>query len=305
MLDKYNLPLRKTRGYVIHAMRSIIKSGLRIIYRAGHQLIQHDGIELAGYLTFLSLLSLFPFLVILVSVAGFIGQGELGIEFVGLIKHYLPSEAVRAILPRVEEITSGPPQALLTVSILTALWTASAAVEGMRTVLNRAYGVHQPPAYIWRRLMAILQLIVITLIIIVVMLALVFAPIVIGKLEHLANVHLPHAVHSFLQGDILLIGATLIFAGIAFLYYWLPNIKQTLFSVIPGALLVVALWVLGAAGVTYYLDNISQVNLIYGSLSSFIATLIFFFVMNVIFIYGAEFNHQLKLAVGVKIEERE
>ena len=281
------------------------RSFWQMLYRAGYNLIHHDGIELAGYLTFLSLLSLFPFLVILVSVAGFIGQGELGVEFVGLIKHYLPQEAVSAILPRVEEITSGPPQALLTISILTALWTASAAVEGMRTVLNRAYGVHQPPAYIWRRLMAILQLLVITIIIIVVMLVLVFAPIIFSRIEHLAGTHLPYGFTHLLSGDIVWIGATLILAGVAFLYYWLPNIKQTMLWVLPGAVLVVALWVLGAAGVTYYLDNISQVNLIYGSLSGFIATLLFFFVMNVIFIYGAEFNHQFKVMLGARIVERE
>jgi membrane protein len=47
------------------------------------------------------------------------------------------------------------------------------------------------------------------------------------------------------------------------------------------------------------------VNIIYGSLSSFIATLIFFFVMNVIFIYGAEFNHQLMVMLGKRIVEKE
>jgi membrane protein len=287
------------------AMLKRLKEIWGVFYRAGDQLVDHDGIELAGYLTFLSLLSLFPFLVILVALAGFIGQGELGAEFVSILRFYLPSDVMAGILPRIDEITSGPPQALLTVSILAALWTASAAVEGMRTVLNRAYGVNDTPHYVWRRLMAILQLIVITLLIIVTMAALVFAPIIGARFEQLSGITVPVNYSEFLEGELIYLGGALILAGVAFLYYWLPNIRQSLLSTLPGAALVVVLWILGAAGITYYLENISQVNLIYGSLSSFIATLLFFYVMNVIFIYGAEFNHQLKLYLGVRIVERE
>jgi uncharacterized BrkB/YihY/UPF0761 family membrane protein len=57
--------------------------------------------------------------------------------------------------------------------------------------------------------------------------------------------------------------------------------------------------------VTFYLNEFSQMTLIYGSLSGFIATLIFFYVMNVIFIYGAEFNHELMVTLGKRIVERE
>lgn len=276
-----------------------------LFYRAGDKLVDHDGLELAGYLTFLSLLSLFPFLVILVSIAGFIGQGALGAEFIALLRFYLPENIMSGVMPRIEEITSGPPQALLTFSLLTATWTASAAVEGMRTVLNRAYGVNSPPHYVWRRLMAIVQLIAITLLIIITMLALVFAPILGAEIEKISGIAVPVNYSKFLEEDLVYLGGALILLGVAFLYYWIPNIRQSLLSTLPGAVLVVVLWVLGAASITYYLENISQVNLIYGSLSSFIATLLFFYIMNVIFIYGAEFNHQLKLALGVRIEERQ
>ena len=89
------------------------------------------------------------------------------------------------------------------------------------------------------------------------------------------------------------------------MYYVLPNVKQTLRNVIPGALLVVFLWVSGAILTSFYLTKVSQLTIIYGSLSGFIATLIFFYVMILIFIYGAEFNHQLILARGEKIVESE
>lgn len=285
-------------------LRTIWKTWL-LLYRAGDNLVENDGIELAGYLTFLALLSLFPFLVLIVATAGFIGQGDLGTHFIELAVRHLPREAVAALRPRIDEIMSGPPQGLLTVSILGAIWTASSAVEGLRTVLNRAYQVSEPPNYYLRRLLSILQIMLFTVLIILVMSVLVLAPLIMTNFTVMTGILLPDGITTFFVSDFIYVGGMLLFLAVASLYYWLPNIRQTLWAVLPGALMVVALWMAGAALVTFYLDNVNQVNIIYGSLSGLIATLIFFFVMNVIFIYGAEFNHELLIAMGKKIIERE
>lgn len=282
-----------------------IRNVMMLLYRAGDNLVDNDGIELAGYLTFLALLSLFPFLVLIVAAGGFIGQGELGTQFIELIISHLPREAVGALRPRIDEIMSGPPQGLLTVSILGAIWTASSAVEGLRTVLNRAYQVSEPPNYYLRRLLSILQIMLFTVLIIVVMSILVLAPLFFYNFAAVTGIVIPDAVSTFFIEDFIYVGGFVLFLAVASLYYWLPNIRQTLWAVLPGALMVVVLWIAGAGLVSFYLDNVSQVNIIYGSLSSFIATLIFFFVMNVIFIYGAEFNHELLIALGKKIVEKE
>jgi membrane protein len=282
-----------------------IKNAALLIYRAGDNLVENDGVELAGYLTFLELLSLFPFLVILVAVTGFIGQGEMGASFLQLLVSHMPEDGVNALKPRIDEIISGPPQGLLTVAILGALWTASSAVEGFRTVLNRAYQVSEPPHYLWRRMVSILQIIIFTLILMVVMLVLVLAPIIIRKIEQETGLYLPDATRMFFTQDFIYVSMLAMLLTVASLYYWLPNIKQSLVGVLPGALIVVAGWMIGSGLVAVYFDNVSQVNLIYGSLSGFIATLLFFFVMNVIFIYGAEFNHELLKALGRRVIERQ
>jgi membrane protein len=286
-------------------MLSWLKKSALLFYRAGDNLVENDGMEMAGYLTFLALLALFPFLVILVATAGSFGQGELGDKFIELMVEYVPRDMASALTPRIQEIVSGPPPGLLTVSILGALWTASSAVEGLRTVLNRAYAVNEPPHYALRRLVSILQVFLFTALIMSVMSVLVFAPVALAAFTGWTGIAIPLAITQFFLDDFMFIAGGLMLAGIASLYYWLPNIKQELLAVVPGALLVVVLWVAGAGLVTYYLDNISQVNIIYGSLSSLIATLIFFYVMNIIFIYGAEFNHQLMVMLGKRIVEKE
>lgn len=286
-------------------MWRVIKKSLYTVYKAGDNLVEHDGIELAGYMTFLSLLALFPFLVLIVATAGFVGQGEAGTQLIELIITHLPEQAVSSIRPRIDEIMSGPPQGLLTVSILGAIWTSSSAVEGMRTVLNRAYQVSSPPTYILRRLMSILQLILFTIMIIIVMSVIVLSPILFPQLQPTMGPHQPDDPVAIWNRYFIYIGGFILFLLVASLYYFLPNIKQRLLSVVPGAALVVILWIGGASLFTFYINTVDQVNIIYGSLGGFIATLLFFFIQNVIFIYGAEFNHMIIEALGRPVQEKE
>lgn len=286
-------------------MLQFIKKSVLLVYRAGDNLVDNHGVEIAGYLTFLFLLALFPYLVLIVSAAGVLGQGESGRLFINLLVEHLPADAVATIRPRIEEIISGPPHGLLTFSILGAIWTSSSGLEATRGILNRAYRVGKPPTYFLRRALSIAQILLFTLVVLLVMLVLVFAPVALQAFTDFTHLTLPMELTAFFDQYVTFIGAGVLFVMVASMYYVLPNIKQTLLSVVPGAALVVLLWIGGASLVTFYLANISQVTLIYGSLSGFIATLIFCYVMNLIFIYGAEFNHELMVALGKRIIERE
>ena len=76
-------------------------------------------------MSFMNFLSLFPFLIFIVSFAGFIGETRFGIDFINILLDNLPTYLISGIKPRIEEIVSGPPQGLLTLSILGAIWTSS------------------------------------------------------------------------------------------------------------------------------------------------------------------------------------
>lgn len=268
-------------------------------------IIQHDGVEHAGYLSFLGLLSFFPFLVFLVAMTGFLGEGELGLQFITWVRNNLPGDVVEALLPRIDEIISGPSQGLLTLSMLAALWTASSAVEGYRTILNRAYRVGTPPAYIWRRLLSIGQLLIFTSFIILGMLVLVLTPLIVRNVGMLLGLPEIYAVLVAWETELRLFSMLLVFMLIAAMYFVLPNIRQGLSDVLPGAIITMAGWAGAVWGLRFYLDNIAQVNIIYGSLGGIIVALLFFYILNVIFIFGAEFNYHLMREHGERIEEKE
>ncbi|TAE80184.1 MAG: YihY/virulence factor BrkB family protein [Alphaproteobacteria bacterium] len=294
---------------MIHALfwlfTSCRKIGKALGSAAYEAVVVHDGVEHAGYLAYLSMLALFPFLVLIVFVLGTLGEGHVGSEFIQSMFASLPQHAVDALRPRIEEISVNPPNGLVTFSIIGAIWTASSAVEGLRTVLNRAYHVSTPPAYIFRRLLSVAQLLFFAALLVIGMMVLVFVPIVTHKVEAWLGVHFLSQAFYDVQRVLYSFSALIMLCVVAYLYYILPNIRQRLIDVVPGAIVTLMLWVIAARAYTAYLSSFNQVNLIYGSLGGIIASLIFFFIINLCFIIGAEFNYQFAEAFGLRLEEKQ
>lgn len=271
---------------------------LRCCWKAITHLITHDGVEHAGYMAFLFMLSFFPFLILIISLTGFVGKLNLGADFVNFILLNLPAHVVSGLKPRVDEILSGPPQSLLTVAILGALWTASSSVEALRTILNRIYKVKSPPAYIWRRLLSIGQFMILMLVLMMVMSFLVFFPVFMENilLPFLAKLKVSIDFYSFIPMYLRYVAVSgILFFAISWLYYILPNVKLRFIDVLPGALLVVIGWVISGYLLSEYIKNFQQVNLIYGSLGGVIIALIFFYILSMILIFGSEFNYFWKI----------
>lgn len=291
-----------------------VKKILRCFYDAAYDSVMHDGIEHAGYLAFLSLLSVFPFLVFFVAIASSFGESEIGIRLINIIldNDLIPKNIIPGLKPRIEEIASGPPQSLLTLAIVGSIWTASSMVDGLRTILNRAYRVSTPPAYIWRRLMSIAEFIILTALLTLVTFILIIAPNIWSNLEsslHLSERNDYSELKIFFQSTLwgyirYCITILILFFVVVSLYIILPNTKQSFSSVSCGAAVVILLWFVTGSLFSKYLSNFEQVSIIYGSLGGIIAFLLFFYFTAMIFIYGAELNYCLQKATGKKIEEK-
>lgn len=282
-----------------------VKNFLKCYYKAlVDTVVTHDGIEHSGYLAFLSLLSFFPFLVFFVALAGYLGDLEIGREFVHILISALPEHMVEALKPRIEEILSGPPQSLLTLAIIGTIWTASSTVEGMRTILNRAYRVATPPAYIWRRLMSIIQFLIMTFAVFCVMVLQILAPVFWQEFRNLFGVQealFPPGWTYIRYG----FSGLVVFVVVTISYYVLPNIRQRWQRVAPGALIVLVLWLGATELLSAYVSRFQQVNLVYGSLAGIIIALLYFYVSWIIYVYGAEFNYHLERALGHRFEQKE
>ncbi|MDR0296585.1 MAG: YihY/virulence factor BrkB family protein [Rickettsia sp.] len=269
-----------------------MKRIIRCLYQAILKTIEHDGVEHSGYMSFMILLAIFPFLVFLLALTSFIGASELGKNFITIFLESMPELATDSIKTRINELGKTPPQSLMTIAIVGSIWTASSFVECLRTILNRVYEIKSPPPYIRRRLLSIVQFLVISIFVTFAMFILIIVPIILTKLPMILQIMEEHMLTLTILRYVIIFCS--LFITSSSLYYIVPNITLNFTEVVPGALLTVILWVISGYSLSTWIRSYNQLSIIYGSLGSIIVTLIFFYIINMIFIYGAEFNYLLK-----------
>ncbi len=250
--------------------------------------VRQDGIEHAGYLAFLGLVSFLPFLIILLSLANAIGIAEYGMSLLIDVIKPLPPSVQQNLKPLLAEVFSSPPQQFLTIAVFGIIWTASSSVEGLRTILNRAYRVHFPPPYFIRRIFSIVEFFIVTFVLLVAVLILAIFPLFIGFL--LKSMPISSSfIFLFKLHNVTLLAMAII--ANALLYFGLPNCKQKISQTIPGSVLVAFLlfFILKIFG--YYLVHFKQFSLVYGSFGGIIGLLMVFYLFALAFIFGAEFNY--------------
>ncbi|WP_316354295.1 YihY/virulence factor BrkB family protein [Candidatus Trichorickettsia mobilis] len=268
-----------------------MKKIISCLYQAAVRTIDHDGVEHAGYMSFMILLSIFPFLIFFLALTSFVGASELGQNFIDFLLVNMPENTTDIIKSRLNELSKIPPQSLLTLAIVGSIWTASSFVECLRTILNRVHEITSPPTYIRRRLLSIVQFLIISLLITFTMFLLVIIPIGLAKIPSILEIVKGYeSVLNLFRYSFILIA---LFISISTLYYIIPNVSINFVDVLPGSVLTVFLWVVSghllSSNIIYY----NQLSVVYGSLGSIIVTLIFFYIINMLFIYGAEFNYLL------------
>jgi membrane protein len=264
---------------------------LKYLYKAIEKSINDDGVEHAGYMAFMVILALFPFLVFFLALTSFFGASELGQKLIEIIIQSSPETAVDSIRIRLEELKEAPPTSLVNLAIFGTIWTASSFVEGLRTILNRTFEVSSPPPYIFRRFLSITQFILLCGIIAAVLYLFIFIPILMHKM----NLDLPIKIsEQFIYSRYVYIFFAIFFCVIGF-YTFIPNSKISFISMIPGALLTTITWLASGYLLSKYIKYYNQLNIVYGSVGSIIITMLFFYVINYLFIVGAAFNYYLSM----------
>ena len=264
----------------------------KIAWRACVRFIENDAPQRAGAIAFSALLSLFPFVLFLGWLAGFLANVEAVKRFLFYGFDLLPSDVDRTLRPAIEQVLEGRRGGVVTLSVVVALWAASAAIEAFRSAFNRAYGVVTLKPFWFRRLQGLLFVIGGA----VAALSIVWAGIVWPLLLAFLPEFLTNADKHFGTVVILPYAFALVttFAASAAFYHWLPNVSQRWREVVPGAMVAAVLWLALAALFSWYLKQATFYALTYGSLAGVIITLVFFYMSAGILILGAEFNGALR-----------
>ena len=244
----------------------------------------------AAALSYQVFFSLFPFLIFFVALLGtlnLLGYYDRLLEQIVLL---LPEQAPGIVLQALEQIRSQA-HTVLSVSIIVALWSASAAVRLTMHALDVAYNVQEKrPA--WKKYpLSILYTVLLAVLIIVAVGLILIGSQAVGWLAQemgLSSVFV--ALWEWLRVPVAVL---LLIVGLVLIYYFFPNIDYPFWFIIPGAVLAAIVWLVASLGFSFYVNNFASYSATYGSLAVIIVMLLYLYISACILLLGAEMNAEI------------
>ncbi|UFU00011.1 YihY/virulence factor BrkB family protein [Radiobacillus kanasensis] len=264
-----------------------ITSFLRQLIR---RLLEDDVFGLAAQLAYFFLLSLFPFLIFLFTLIGYLPFDKINV--LGVISDYAPPDIVHMIETNLQELVEHKSGGLLSIGIIGTLWSASNGINAIIRAFNHAYNVEEDRSFIVARLIAI----VLTVFMIVVIGVAFLLPI-FGQAIGVYVFSMFGLSEGFLQVWEALrwgISSVVIIIVLLALYKIAPNKKVKIKNVIVGAVFATIAWQFVSLAFSYYVSSIGNYTATYGSLGGVIVLMIWFYLSGIIIIMGGEINALLR-----------
>ena len=283
----------------------LIRYIFHVTLDAFYTFLADDGWAIASHIALSTLMALFPFLIVLTSLAGFFGSKELADQAAGLLLQVWPRQVADTLTANIHDVLTTTRGDILTIGAVLAVYFASNGVEALRVALNRAYAVIEPRRWYWLRLESIGY----TLVAAFTSLAMAFL-IVLGPLMlEAARRHIPIIVESNEKLlNIARYGITILALVVALfvLHAWLPAGRRSFLQILPGIIFtLIASMVSGIVFGQYLARFANNYVTMYAGLASVIIALVFLYFMAAIFVYGGELNAAIiksRLPRGVSLQ---
>ncbi len=266
---------------------------------AARQFMRHDMMMYASALSFRLLLAIFPFLLFLMALLGFLGIPQFFDWVLSEAQGAFPDDVFKVIEPLVGEIRDSTPGELLSVGIVLAVWASSVAVRSLMNALNVVNEIDEA-----RPMWKLYPLSVLYTGVLAVLFITVAGLMFIGSdtMNWLAGQtgmsDLFVTLWTLLRWPILVVLLTML---AALVYDAFPNIDQPFRLITPGAIIAVSVWVIASIGFSFYVTHFADFAATYGSLSTAILLLVYFQISNAVLLAGAELNaalHRFRMKAG-------
>ena len=260
-----------------------------IAFDATNHFLAEDGWAIASHIALSALMSLFPFLIFVTAIAGFLGSKDLADEVARLIFSAWPAAVAGPIAAEVRDVLTAPRGGLLTVGAALALYFSSNAIEALRVGLDRAYACPEPRPWWLLRLQSLAFMVIGAAALLSLALLVILGPLIWAT----AVAYLPALapMQSTVTFARLGVATVLLASAMFFAHLWLPARRLRFIDIAPG---VVASFVSSIAfgeifGV--YLSQFAR-NYVstYAGLASVMIALAFLYTLAAIFVFGGALN---------------
>ena len=282
---------------------------LRYIFDVGldafYTFLADDGWAIASHIALSTLMAMFPFLIVLTSLAGFFGSKELADQATALMLETWPKQVADALSGQLHDVLTTTRTDALTIGGVLAVYFASNGVEALRVALNRAYAVVEPRRWYWLRLESIGYTLVAALATLLMSFLIVLGPLILET----ARQYIPLIVETneqFLNWSRYSTAISAMIVALFILHAWLPAGRRGFLQILPGIVFtLIGSLVSGIIFGQYLARFANNYVTMYAGLASVIIALVFLYFIAAIFVYGGELNAAIiksRLPRGVSLQ---
>jgi membrane protein len=255
---------------------------------------EDDCLGLAAQLAYYFFLALFPAILFLLAIASFFPLTNFTDDLVRTLRPIAPADVLRLLEDQLRRISDSDSGGILTIGILGAIWSSSAAVIAIIGSLNRAYDIEEGRPWWKVRLIAIGLTMALALLVVISFTLIVAGPSIA---EHLASTFGLGPVFEW-SWDILQwpVAFFLVCSAVGLVYYYAPDAEQEWVWITPGALIGTVLWVLVSLAFKFYVARFADYNATYGAVGGVIVLLLWFYISGLAILVGAELNAEIEHA---------
>lgn len=266
--------------------------------------VYEDGFVHAGNIAYMSLVALFPFLILAAAIAHIFGQtADAQLTVVNILAR-LPKQVREVLTAPIAEVLAGRSGNLLWFGAIIGLWTAASFIETIRDILRRAYGVKHSASF-WHYRLGSMAVIVAAVILLLIAFGLT---IFLTSAHHYVTERLPFSnglahrlgLYRIAPGVTLFVTFYVLFLALTPSRYRKITCRKW-----PGALFVTLWWLLTVELLPGAIGLFGGYALTYGSLAGVMVALVFFFVIGLGVVTGAELNAALADAGDTALEGEE
>jgi membrane protein len=263
----------------------IIRQSLHILLDAFYRFNRDDGWAIASHIALSILMSLFPFLIVVTAIAGFIGSVDLANEVARLLFAAWPQEVAGPLATEIHQVLTTSHSGLITIGAVFAVYFSSSGIESLRIGLNRAYGLRERRSFWLLRLESIGFVLLSAIAMLVVAFLVVLGPLLFKAAAAYVPALESHDVARFGISSVVLA------VSLCILHMWLPAGRRGFGTVWPGILATMVLWMICSFTFGYYLAEFAYTYVnYYAGLASAMIALVYLYYSAWIFVYGGELN---------------
>jgi membrane protein len=276
-----------------------------VLLRTGRSFYDDQMTHHAAALTYYALMSLFPALLLAVSILGLVGQYPATYDAIlGYLRDVVPPSALVPLDSSLRTALQqkGTATTTLAISVVVTLYGTTGALEAARRALNVVFDADRGRPFLARKAVDVLSTVVLmALILVSLVLVFIGGSLAEDLLGFLGLGSTVVDIWNIARWPAAVLVAMLVFS---FIYYVTPDVRQRSFRwVTPGAIVGVALWLVASAGFSIYLSKVANVGAVYGAFAGAIVLVVWLWLTNVALLLGAELNAEIEreqqLAEGV------